>query len=127
MALPSFRKKNKSRSSSGGGSDASIKSLMEVVVVEDSEGIVLTPVEETHPFDPTHKMPFDDVSLLNDLHEGPLLDLLRRRYAEEKNIHGLLRRSNINKPVQNNSGSLQNIRRRMEKCPSRISSRIART
>ena len=85
LALPSFRK-SKSRTSSASSTDskASEPEIYEIAVVEDSNGMRDEyPVGDTHPFDPTHSMPFDDISLLNDLHEGPLLDLLRRRYAKE--------------------------------------------
>ncbi len=34
----------------------------------------------THPFDPTHMLDLDNLCYINNLHEAPLLDLLRRRF-----------------------------------------------
>jgi myosin-5 len=42
------------------------------------------PRVDTHPFDPSHALDFDDASKMNAMHEAPLLDLLRRRYARDK-------------------------------------------
>jgi hypothetical protein len=39
---------------------------------------------DTHACDPSHLEDLDDVSLLNNLHEAPLLHLLKRRYALDK-------------------------------------------
>ncbi len=39
---------------------------------------------ETHACDPSHLEDLDDVSLLNNLHEAPLLNLLKRRYKQDK-------------------------------------------
>lgn len=41
-------------------------------------------VEDTQSFDPTHDMDMDDLARMNNLHEAPLLDLLRRRYAKDE-------------------------------------------
>jgi len=38
----------------------------------------------THPCDPSHLQDTDDLALMNNLHEGPLLHLLRRRYLADK-------------------------------------------
>lgn len=35
-----------------------------------------------HPFDPTHLLNLDNLCYMNNLHEAPLLDLLRRRFFE---------------------------------------------
>jgi len=39
---------------------------------------------DTHACDPSHLEDLDDVSLLNNLHEAPLLNLLKRRYKQDK-------------------------------------------
>jgi len=44
---------------------------------------ITLPKTRTHMFDPTHVEDFDDASLINNLHEAPLLYLLLRRYAEQ--------------------------------------------
>jgi len=40
--------------------------------------------EEVHTWDPTHAEDLDDLSEMNNVHEAPLLDLLRRRYFSDK-------------------------------------------
>ncbi|KAE9048529.1 Myosin-8 [Phytophthora rubi] len=40
--------------------------------------------EQVHPYDPTHSMDLTNVAEMDNLHEAPLLDLLRRRYLEDK-------------------------------------------
>ncbi len=39
------------------------------------------PVSETHPSDPSHMLDNDDIAQMNNMHEGPLLALLHRRYT----------------------------------------------
>jgi hypothetical protein len=41
------------------------------------------PKTSTHMFDPSHVLDYSDASLINNLHEAPLLYLLLRRYAED--------------------------------------------
>ena len=41
------------------------------------------PPETSHPFDPSHMKDFEDASLINNLHEAPLLYLLLRRFSEQ--------------------------------------------
>ncbi|RHZ24275.1 hypothetical protein DYB37_011070, partial [Aphanomyces astaci] len=63
------------------------------IVEDDGDSLfVLTPddneehkfnVSQTHPFDPSHSMLLPNVSDMDNLHEAPLLDLLRRRYMED--------------------------------------------
>ncbi|CAK4154436.1 unnamed protein product [Aphanomyces euteiches] len=63
------------------------------IVEDDGESLfVLTPddneehkfsVSQTHPFDPSHALLLPNVSDMDNLHEAPLLDLLRRRYMED--------------------------------------------
>mmetsp|Transcript_12788 Transcript_12788/g.19580 ORF Transcript_12788/g.19580 Transcript_12788/m.19580 type:complete len:328 (+) Transcript_12788:153-1136(+) len=38
--------------------------------------------EDIHPFDPSHALNLEDASNLNNLHEAPLLALLRRRFRQ---------------------------------------------
>ncbi|CAH0477798.1 unnamed protein product [Peronospora belbahrii] len=39
---------------------------------------------QVHPYDPTHSMDLSNVAEMDNLHEAPLLDLLRRRYLDDK-------------------------------------------
>ncbi|CAK9002240.1 Unconventional myosin-IXb (Unconventional myosin-9b) [Durusdinium trenchii] len=39
---------------------------------------------EVHTFDASHVQDLENISDMNNVHEGPLLDLLRRRYREDK-------------------------------------------
>ena len=39
---------------------------------------------QTHAVDPTHLLDLDDLCFMNNLHEAPLLDMVRRRLAEDK-------------------------------------------
>lgn len=48
----------------------------------DTQSITV-PVEDTHTYDPTHGLYSSDVAQLNNLHEAPLLDLLRRRFLAD--------------------------------------------
>lgn len=41
-------------------------------------------VADVHPFDPSHALDLDNISEMDNLHQAPLLDLLRRRYLEDK-------------------------------------------
>ena len=41
------------------------------------------PANRIHPFDPTHEMHLKDIAQINNLHEAPLLDLLRRRFSSD--------------------------------------------
>lgn len=36
------------------------------------------PKEKSHPFDPSHAIDMDDLAHLNNMHEAPLLHVLRR-------------------------------------------------
>lgn len=50
-------------------------------------------VADTHPFDPSHALDLSDASQLNNLHEGPLLNLLIRRFQSDDiytNVGGVL-------------------------------------
>ncbi len=65
-----------------------------IVVEDDGEFVhVVTPdddeehkfaLNETHPFDMTHELNLNNLSEMDNLHEAPLLDLLRRRYANDQ-------------------------------------------
>ena len=37
-----------------------------------------------HPVDPTHMLNLDNICLMNNMHEAPLLDLLRRRFSNNE-------------------------------------------
>lgn len=41
-------------------------------------------VAQVHPYDPTHSMDLTNISEMDNLHQAPLLDLLRRRYLDDK-------------------------------------------
>jgi myosin-5 len=41
-------------------------------------------IKETHPFDPSHALDLNNVAEMDNLHQAPLLDLLRRRYLQDK-------------------------------------------
>ncbi|KDO34100.1 hypothetical protein SPRG_01374 [Saprolegnia parasitica CBS 223.65] len=63
------------------------------IAEDDGESLfVLTPddneehkfaVTQTHPFDVSHAQLLPNVSDMDNLHEAPLLDLLRRRYEQD--------------------------------------------
>lgn len=55
-----------------------------LVDVLDKDNTVVVPIEDTHPCDQSHLEDADDIARMNNMHEAPLLDLLRRRY--KKNI-----------------------------------------
>ncbi len=55
----------------------------DMCVVETSKGRVVTKLKDTMVCDPTHTQMFTDIAKMNNLHEAPLLDLLRRRYIED--------------------------------------------
>jgi hypothetical protein len=38
--------------------------------------------DKSHPFDPSHALDMDDLAHLNNMHEAPLLHVLRRSVAE---------------------------------------------
>eukprot|EP00947_MAST-08B_sp_MAST-8B-sp1_P004753 g4753.t1 len=55
-----------------------------VVTIETSEGEERSfPIKGVHPYDVSHGLLLDDVSTINNLHEAPLLDVLRRRFAND--------------------------------------------
>ncbi|TMW63387.1 hypothetical protein Poli38472_002328 [Pythium oligandrum] len=41
------------------------------------------PVDQVHPYDPTHSLNLENIAEMDNLHQAPLLDLLRRRYLED--------------------------------------------
>ncbi len=50
-------------------------------------------LSDTHSFDATHESDLDDAAMLNNLHEAPLLSLIRRRFEADKiytNVGGVL-------------------------------------
>lgn len=47
----------------------------------DAPGVIRkVKADQVHRVDPTHELDLDNLCLLNDMHEAPLLDLLRRRF-----------------------------------------------
>ena len=40
--------------------------------------------QDVYPFIPSHGLNLENVAEMNDLHEAPLLDLLRRRYSDDQ-------------------------------------------
>ncbi len=61
----------------------------EVIVCDDSTGkeVTVNLARDTHTFDRTHNLDLTDIGKLADLHEAPLLDLLRRRYASGRKVY----------------------------------------
>ncbi|DBA02384.1 TPA: hypothetical protein N0F65_007203 [Lagenidium giganteum] len=41
-------------------------------------------IDQVHPFDPTHSLDLQNISEMDNLHQAPLLDLLRRRYLQDR-------------------------------------------
>ncbi|KAG6590699.1 myosin-like protein [Phytophthora cinnamomi] len=54
------------------------------VLLPDADAEQQFSFEQVHPYDPTHSMDLTNVAEMDNLHEAPLLDLLRRRYLEDK-------------------------------------------
>ncbi|KAG7390369.1 hypothetical protein PHYPSEUDO_008197 [Phytophthora pseudosyringae] len=54
------------------------------VLLPDADAEQQFSFEQVHPYDPSHSMDLDNVAEMDNLHEAPLLDLLRRRYLEDK-------------------------------------------
>ncbi len=52
------------------------------VELSDTRGgkVFRVPRAETHPCDPSHLTDAEDIAGMNNMHEGPLLSLLERRY-----------------------------------------------
>ena len=45
---------------------------------------MIFPIEKTHPVDPTHLLDLNDVYKMNNLHEAPLLYLLKKRFMSHQ-------------------------------------------
>ncbi|KAF1790858.1 P-loop containing nucleoside triphosphate hydrolase [Phytophthora cactorum] len=54
------------------------------VLLPDADSEQQFTFEQVHPYDPSHSVNLDNVAEMDNLHEAPLLDLLRRRYLEDK-------------------------------------------
>lgn len=54
------------------------------VIVPENENEQQFPILQTHPYDPTHSFDLNNISEMDNLHQAPLLDLLRRRYLQDK-------------------------------------------
>src|SRR5690348_9007084 len=57
--------------------------LLVKVQGEDGEPVEV-PRKNTHQYDPSHALDLDDASKMNGMHEAPLLDLLLRRFKQDK-------------------------------------------
>ena len=55
-----------------------------IVVRDDYGGEHTLEREKTHVVDPSHLRDLDDIAKMNNMHEAPLLDLLRRRYVKDE-------------------------------------------
>ena len=66
-------------------SDA-VRSEMEIEYCDSTGGKNIVTVSSTtvHPVDPTHMLNLDNICLMNNMHEAPLLDLLRRRFSNNE-------------------------------------------
>lgn len=53
-------------------------------VPHPSGAVFRVPMDSTHPCDSSHLGDSDDIALMNNMHEGPLLALLERRYAHDR-------------------------------------------
>ena len=58
----------------------------EVTVVDphDKEKVLKFAGKDVHTFDATHSENFQDLCKMNDLHEAPLLNLLKMRYMQDE-------------------------------------------
>jgi myosin V len=54
------------------------------VMLPENETEQKFPVGDVHPYDPSHSQDLTNISEMDNLHVAPLLDLLRRRYLEDK-------------------------------------------
>lgn len=54
------------------------------VLLPDADSEQQFTFEQVHPYDPSHSVNLNNVAEMDNLHEAPLLDLLRRRYLEDK-------------------------------------------
>ncbi|TYZ59134.1 hypothetical protein PybrP1_000059, partial [[Pythium] brassicae (nom. inval.)] len=57
---------------------------LHVALPENDNAEQLFAVADVHPFDPSHALDLDNISEMDNLHQAPLLDLLRRRYLEDR-------------------------------------------
>ena len=70
---------NKSRSSSSNGGGADDNGSMTIVTMNQTVNL-----SDTHVFDSSHVLDLDDLCMMNNMHEAPLLDLLKRRFRKNK-------------------------------------------
>lgn len=62
-----------------------LKGEIEVEKIENNNvQVLVVPVSATHPMDPSHLLDLDNLCLMNNMHEAPLLDLLRRRFHSQR-------------------------------------------
>lgn len=53
------------------------------VLDKDEETLYRVKKDKSHPFDPSHALDMDDLAHLNNMHEAPLLHVLRRRFQSD--------------------------------------------
>ena len=53
------------------------------VLNADEETTVVVEKAKSHPFDPSHAIDMDDLAHLNNMHEAPLLHVLKRRFRSD--------------------------------------------
>ena len=56
----------------------------EVIVITESGEKKSVPLHSTHVLDPTHLLNLDDLCGMSNLHEAPLLDMLKRRSVNDQ-------------------------------------------
>lgn len=54
------------------------------VLNTDEETTTVVEKVKSHPFDPSHAIDMDDLAHLNNMHEAPLLHVLKRRFRSDK-------------------------------------------
>lgn len=54
------------------------------VLNTDEETTAVVDKAKSHPFDPSHAIDMDDLAHLNNMHEAPLLHVLKRRFRSDK-------------------------------------------
>ncbi|KAG5193023.1 P-loop containing nucleoside triphosphate hydrolase protein [Tribonema minus] len=60
------------------------ESTLLVRIPGDESGPCEVPRKSVHQYDPSHALDLDDASRMNGMHEAPLLDLLLRRFRQDK-------------------------------------------
>jgi len=62
-----------------------LRSSGTILTIHNDAGTEIeVPLTECHVFDPSHDLNLDDISRLNNLHEAPLLHVLKRRFGNNQ-------------------------------------------